>query len=157
MGTALLAVTEIPEETWNTLKPQLTSTALIRVEEISGVNVPFIHFHPTLAPYLRIMDNGRQTVDDMVNDPSSIVQRYWQEYYNLPINFTKPTPRHPIQARSIVLRELPNLKRALKLTIEAGALDEAVNFADSINRFLDYFGRWREMDEVTKAVEKAIQ
>ena len=57
MENALLAITEIPEQTWNALKPQLTSTALIREEEITGVTTPFIHFHPTLAPYLRAISD----------------------------------------------------------------------------------------------------
>jgi hypothetical protein len=35
MESVLLMITEIPENAWNALKPQLTSTALIRVEEIS--------------------------------------------------------------------------------------------------------------------------
>jgi len=154
MEHILLAITEIPEEAWNALKPQLTSTALIRVEEIAGINVPFIHFHPTLVPFLRTMDNGQQTTDNMVNSQSSIVERYWQVYYRLANQLYKDDTQHPIQARSIVLRELPNLKRALKLTFAADALDEAVSFAASINKFLDYFGRWRERDEIAKEVDK---
>ncbi len=58
MENVLLAVTEIPETDWQALKPQLTSTALIRVEEIPGVIVPFIHFHPTLAPYLKAINDN---------------------------------------------------------------------------------------------------
>lgn len=153
---ALLAVTEISEDTWNSLKPQLTSTALIRVEEIPGVNVPFIHFHPTLAPYLKaIIDNEEQEASASIeNRKSEIENRYWQVYYRLANQLYQDDTQHPFEARSIVLRELPNLKRALKLALAAEALDEAVDFAASINRFLNAFGRWRERDEVDAEVNR---
>ena len=156
MEHVLLAITEIPEETWNDLKPQLTSTALIRAEKIPGLNVPFIHFHPTLAPYLKgIADNEKQeTSDSIENRESEIVNRYWQVYYQFANQLYQDDTQHPIQARAIVLRELPNLKRALKRTLAAGALDEAVAFADRISRFLDNFGRWRERDEIAAEVDR---
>jgi len=146
----LLSITEIPEETWNALKPQLTSTALIRIEEISGISVPFIHFHPTLAPYLKAI-NDNSTAESQI---SNIEERYWNIYYQFANQLYDDDTQHPFEARSIVLRELPNLKRALKLTLAAGALDEAVTFAKFINMFLNVFGRWREMDEIAKEVEK---
>jgi tetratricopeptide (TPR) repeat protein len=155
MESVLLAISEIPEETWNVLKPQLTSTALIRVEEIPGVSVPFIHFHPTLVPYLRaISDNSK--LDNLTTDSqsSNIEERYWQGYYNLANSVYRADTKNPIQARAIVLRELPNLKRALKRALAAGALDEAVNFAARLDRFLDAFGRWRERGEIAAEVEK---
>lgn len=152
----LLMITEIPEETWNALKPQLTSTALIRIEEIPGISVPFIHFHPTLAPYLKalIENDSQSSSEEIENRKSEIVNRYWNIYYRFANQLYQDDNQHPIQARSIVLRELPNLKCAFKLTLAADALDEAVNFANSINKFLDYFGRWRERDELAALVEK---
>jgi tetratricopeptide (TPR) repeat protein len=152
MENALLLITEIPEETWNALKPQLTSTALIRVEEIPGVNVPFIHFHPTLAPYLRTQFIALSGA----TEGSEVEARYRNIYYRFANQLYKEDTQHPMQARAIVLRELPNLKRALKRTLTASALDEAVTFAECINRFLDYFGRWRERDEITAEVERAV-
>ncbi|RJP47155.1 MAG: CHAT domain-containing protein [Anaerolineaceae bacterium] len=144
----LLAITEIPETEWNALKPQLTSTALIRLEEIPNVTVPYIHFHPTLTPYLLAQIQSDQTL------LSALQERYWQNYYQFANYLYETDTQHPIEARSLATRELPNLKRALKLTLEAGALDEAVTFAECINKFLDYFGRWRERDEIAAEVDK---
>ncbi len=149
LETALLAVTEIPEAEWNAIKPQLTSTALIRLEELAGVTVPFVHFHPTLVPHLRALPESQTNYQ-------LLITKYWQVYYSLANQLYDDDTQHPIQARSIVLRELPNLKRALKLTLAAGALDEAVDFAARLNHFLDKFGRWRERDEVVAVVEKVI-
>ncbi len=48
----LLAVTEIDEATWAALKPALANAALVGWRTLPGVSVPYIHFHPTLAPFL---------------------------------------------------------------------------------------------------------
>jgi tetratricopeptide (TPR) repeat protein len=151
MENILLAITEIPEETWNALKPQLTSTALIRLEEIPGIIVPFIHFHPTLAPFLKTQLPSPSQGE---GQGMGVEERYWQVYYSYANQLYQDDTQHPFEARAIVLRELPNLKRALKRTLAAGALDEAVDFADSINMFLNNFGRWREKDEMVGEVEK---
>jgi tetratricopeptide (TPR) repeat protein len=147
MENALLAITEIPETRWNELKPQLVSTALIRLEELEGITVPFVHFHPTLIPYLRALPESQTNYQLQITN-------YWQQYYQLAKVLHKMDIQHPIQARAIVLRELPNLKRALNLTLAAGALDEAVTFADRLNWFLNYFGRWREREEVAAEVDR---
>ena len=161
MENALLTVAEIPEETWNQLKPQLTSTALIRVEEISGVNVPFIHFHPTLAPFLRshssLPEGDLLTGAGETGVRSELETRYWKVYYRLASQLYYEDSQHPFEARAIFLRELPNFKRAIKLTLDAGALDQAVDFADSINKFLDNFGHWREKDEISELVGREVE
>jgi tetratricopeptide (TPR) repeat protein len=147
----LLAVTEIPEAEWNALKPQLTSTALIRLEEIPGVTVPFVHFHPTLAPYLRAQFTA------LSGAAGEVEARYWQVYYQVANQLYYDDNQHPSEARAIVLRELPNLKRALQLALAAGVLDEAVDFANSFDKFLDNFGRWRERDEIADLVRREVE
>ena len=146
----LLDVTEIPAETWNALKPQLTSTALIRLEEIPGVTVPFIHFHPTLAPFLRA--NAPLPMGEGAGGEGQIETRYWQAYYALATQLYHDDTQHPAEARALVRRELPNLQRALGRALEAGALDEAVEFAEIISKFLNNFGRWREREELAEEV-----
>jgi tetratricopeptide (TPR) repeat protein len=83
-------------------------------------------------------------------------ERYWQAYYQLARQLYFDDTQHPLQSRAIVRRELPNLRRALTLALQAGALDAAVNFAESINMFLNNFGRWRERDEVMAEVSGVI-
>ena len=51
-------------------------------------------------------------------------------------------------------RELPNLRRAFDLCLAAGEAEAAVDFADSVASFLDYFGRWRERDALLEHVDK---
>ena len=53
-------------------------------------------------------------------------------------------------------KELPNLRRALELLLEAGELDAATDMADSIARFLNTFGLLRERDELRRRVDKVV-
>ena len=48
----LLKITEIGEAVWPALRAQLEAAALLEAEPLPGVNVPFLRFHPTLAPLL---------------------------------------------------------------------------------------------------------
>jgi hypothetical protein len=50
----LLAITQIHEETWATLRPALEQAALLVAEQVhEAIVVPFLHFHPVLIPFLR--------------------------------------------------------------------------------------------------------
>ena len=57
-----------------------------------------------------------------------------------------------MQARSLAQREMPNLKRGLTLMLAASEVNTAVEFAESIVRFLNVFGRWRERDALLEKV-----
>jgi tetratricopeptide (TPR) repeat protein len=58
--------------------------------------------------------------------------------------------------RTLVQKELPNLRRALELLLEAGDLDAASDMADSIAKFLIIFGLFRERDELRQRVGEAV-
>jgi hypothetical protein len=46
-------VTGMDEPAWRAARAALESAALLTAEPLPGVSVPYIHFHPTLLPYLR--------------------------------------------------------------------------------------------------------
>jgi tetratricopeptide (TPR) repeat protein len=146
MESVLLAITQIDPELWKAARAELEQSALITAEAISNVNSPFLRFHPTLAPYLagRLPAERRATLE----------QRYWNEYYRTANLLYELDTQHPHEARAIVVRELPNLQRALDLAIAARANDEAVDFVTRIARFLNNFGRWRERDLMLAKVER---
>ena len=129
----MLEITQIDAGTWQRVRAQLVSWSLIRVEHLEGINPPFLRFHPTLAPYL-----ARQIKAD---DLAQIETRYWRQYYDLAGFLYHTDTTNPHQARAMARLEMPNLRRALTLALGAGALEEAADFADSINRFLNFFGR----------------
>ncbi len=143
----LLAITEIPETEWMQLRPALEQAALLTAEQVAGITAPFLHFHPVLAPYLRSQPGA--------DDPSSR-ERYVQQYYGLADYLYREDNRHPQEVRALVQKELPNLRRALALLLEAGELDTASEMVDCIARFLNNFGLLRERDEVRRRVGEAV-
>jgi tetratricopeptide (TPR) repeat protein len=140
----LLEITGMDPDLWAAARAELEGAALVSVESLPGVNPPFLRFHPTLAPYLASQLPAARRAE--------LEEAYWRRYYAVANYLYQTDTQHPHQARAIALRELPNLRRALYLALDAGAAVEAVDFADSIARFLDAFGRWRERDALLEKI-----
>jgi tetratricopeptide (TPR) repeat protein len=134
----LLHITKLDAGLWQTARQELEAAALVSVESLPGIASPFLRFHPTLLPYLR-----GQLADQ---EWGVLEERFWRRYAALADYLYRTDTQTPQQARAIAQRELPNLRRALELAVEAEAITEAVQLADRIAQFLDYFGRWRERD-----------
>jgi len=144
MEDDLLAVTGIDAEMWRVARDELRQASLITLENLPGIEFPYIHFHPTLAPHLaRFLTPERRAELD---------ERFRQRYHAVATYLYFEDAKHPLQARAIAARELPNLRRALELHLAAGDRDAAVELADRIAYFLDAFGRWRERDGVMERV-----
>jgi tetratricopeptide (TPR) repeat protein len=143
----LLAITKIPELEWVKLRQALEQAALLTAEQVEGSTAPFLHFHPVLAPYLR----GQQGAGDV-----ALRERYTQRYYGLAGYLYREDHQHPQAVRALVQKELPNLRRALELLLEAGDLDTASDMADSIAKFLTFFGLLRELDELRRRLGEAV-
>ena len=143
----LLAITEISEPEWMHLRPALEQAALLTAEQVAGITVPFLHFHPVLAPYLR----SRPGADD-----PALRERYAQRYYAVANYLYDEDKRHAQEVRALVQKELPNLRRALELILEAGDLDAATEMAKSIAKFLNLFGLLRERDELRRRIGEAV-
>ncbi len=162
----LLMITEMAEADWLPLRGELEQAALLRLEPIPNIASPFLRFHPTLLPYLAAkLDPARR---------AELEPRYRQVYYQAANELYHLDDKHPHEARAIVLAELPNLHRALALTLAAAeaalasppaatagrneggpaALSHAaITFAECLNRFLNVFGRWRERDLILRRLE----
>lgn len=147
MESRLLAITEIAEAEWAALRQALEQAALLKVERLDGVNVPFLRFHPVLIPFLR----GETKAQD-----EALKARYVQRYYEASNYYHDEDTRYPIQVRAIVQRELPNLRRALGWFLESGDLEPAVEMVDSIGQFLTVFGLHREKEQMQKLVAEVL-
>ena len=132
----ILWITEIPEADWSRLRRQLEAAALVEPEDLPGVTVPFLRFHPTLAPMLwaqvEFAEQGR------------LSHAHRQQYYGLASDLYFEDNRNPHQARAIAFRELPNLLHAVHAAL-AESDPDAVAFADRVTRFLSVFGLPREI------------
>jgi tetratricopeptide (TPR) repeat protein len=144
----LLTITEIPENIWGNLQPTLEQTALVIVEPMhDAIPVPFLRFHPVLMPFLR----GQSGTDD-----AALLERYAQSYFDLANRLFVEDIRNTRAARVLIRQELPNLRHALKLLLEAGKLEDAANMANSITKFLNHFGLWRERDKIRQQIAEAV-
>ena len=131
---------------WPGLRQQLEAAALIEAEDVPGLTVPFLRFHPTLAPMLwaRLDAAGRER----------LTTAHRQRYYALSGTLYHEDTRNPHQARAIAWRELPNLLHAVHAALDAGDPD-AVVFADKVNKFLGYFGLKQEAERLSKKAQQA--
>ena len=133
------------ENLWPKLRRQLEAAALIEPESIPGVRPPYLRFHPTLAPML-----WAQLDKD---EKARLTEAYRRRYYALAGYLYREDTQNPDQARAIARRELPNLLHAVRQALDAGDPD-AVDFVDSVNRFLNNFGMTREAAILTQHAEK---
>lgn len=146
----LQAITECSDETWQPLRADLEATGLIQAETLPGVVFPFLKFHPTLAPALW----NKLTPEEQTD----LLARHRARYYQLSGYLYHEDKRNPHQVRAIVLRELPNLLFAARGALAAGD-ENAVDFVDNINWFLDSFGLQRDradLNDRAKALAGAV-
>ncbi len=145
----LLAVTGFDPGLWRAARAELERAGLATVEHLPFCKDPDVHFHPTLAPHLarRLAPERRRALEE----------RFRMRYAGLANYLYEADMKTPVEARALAARDLPNLRRALELSLAAGEHDVAVEMADQIARFLDHFGRWQERDEVMARAGRAVQ
>jgi tetratricopeptide (TPR) repeat protein len=142
----LLAITEFSEEQWHILRLALEATGLIQPEYLSGVRVPYLKLHPTLAPALWSRLSSREQAE--------LLARHRRRYYLLSGYLYDEDKKHPLQTRAIAQRELQNLLVAVYGALDAGE-EWAVDFAESVNWFLDSFGLNRDRTTLNQRIEQA--
>lgn len=148
MEDDMLAITEMDEALWRVARRELEQAALMRVESLPNIGPPFLHFHPTLLPYLSTQLSAERR--------TALEETYWRRYYSVANYLYQTDTQNPHMARAIAVRELPNLRRGVVLALAAGEVEAAVDFADSVARFLDAFGRWRERDGLMAMVGRQL-
>lgn len=141
---AITGLDESADNSWPALRQQLEGAALIEAESIPGVPVPFLRFHPTLAPILR----AQLSAEDLMR----LSEAHRRRYYALSGFLYNQDNRNPHVVRAIAWRELPNLLHAANAAFDAGD-PGAVDFADSMNRFLGMFGLRQDAHKLTARAE----
>lgn len=131
------------EARWVRLRCAIEDTGLIIVEPIPSAekNIPFIRFHPILAPTV-----WKHLTDD---EQKSILSRYRQCYYHLGSFLISEDNSNPFKVRNIAKRELPNLQFALYSAIHSGE-DFAVEFTVIVTTFLNMLGKNKDSNDITQ-------
>lgn len=120
---------------WSSLRRQLEAVALIEPYDVLGKTVPFLQFHPTLAPMLLAK------LEESERDHLSNAHR--QRYFTLAAYLNYEDSQNSDKARAIARRELPNLLQAVHAALDAGD-SEAGMFASYVIFFLRSFGLMQE-------------
>ena len=141
----LQAITNIPDAQWHTLRYNLEATGLVQVETLNGVTVPYLKFHPGLAPVLgaRLSEQERQALRN----------RYRRGYYEMSNFLYEEDSKNPYQARAIEQREMPNFLPALHDAWETGE-EWAEEFIDKIKSFMADFGFKSEREALAEHAEE---
>lgn len=139
-----LVSTTHSEEQWKKFLPALVLTGLIQSEKVTK-NFTFFKFHPILVPILwSHLDSKRQ---------QALCQSHQQQYYEFSLYLWDKNRKSPIESSAIFKCELNNFLFAVK-----GALtrttDYAVDFADNVNEFLNYFGLQRDYKALNNQLAK---
>ncbi len=134
------------ENLWPGLRRQLENAGLIQAEKLPGIKVPFLRFHPTLAPML--------WASLPIQDRDTLTLAHRKRYYQLANYLYHEDSKDPLFARAIAKLELPNMLHAVHSAMDAGDPD-AADFVVSLNRFLNYFGMRREAESLNQRAKKA--
>ncbi len=150
----LLVIAQIPEAAWASLRPALEQAALLVAEQVhEEIAVPFLHFHPVLLPSLR-QEAGTHGVTE--EEETALRLRYTQRYAALADYLEGEAFQHPEPVYALVRRELPNLRKALELLLQAGEMEAASRVAAYLTKFLTDLGLTRERDRLRRRVEQAL-
>ncbi len=184
MEDILLIVTEFSEHQWHNLRQVLEITGLIQAESLLGVKVPYIKFHPILAPVLweKLTKTPQSNSTSSLNPPNlgdfesgspqnwrtrgaasdstelveTLIDRYCKRYYQLAEYLYDEDIKNPQPVRLVALQELPNLLSAVRRSL-AAATDYGVKFVTFINLFLYVFRLQADMAQLTHQAEQLAQ
>lgn len=139
----LLDITEIEEVAWQGLRDSLVATGLITLEHLPNISVPYLKFHPTLAPAL--WEGSPQTASER----EKLIERHREQYYQLSRYLYFEDNKNPHEVRAMAMRELPNLLYGVRGAL-AAETDYAVDFVECVSRFLMVFGMNKDRQQLTE-------
>jgi len=142
----LLALTHFNKKQWQVLRAALETTGLIQIEILPKFKVPYIKFHPSLAPALWTRLSSQEQ--------AKLYSSYQLRYAQLAGYMFYEEGQNTVQVHNLVRRDLPNLLYAVY-----GALDAkkrgADKFAKNLDFFLKAFGLQRESAALNQLVKNA--
>jgi tetratricopeptide (TPR) repeat protein len=144
-----LRVLHLQEEAWGPCRERLASAHLIHTLRIEGLTVPYLWLHPALVRYMsrRLTDAQR----------AAAVDDFYSSYMGLLNWLNTVDARAQATAEIIVRNELPNLRRTLHLLLTNQRLEQAVDYAGHLARFLDRLGLHEERDTVQARTQKTVE
>ncbi len=131
---------------WQAVRSELQHHGLFSEEKIPPAHGLFLRFHPALAEALR---------DRLDATRAAALRTTWQRaYYKLSGFLYHLDFKNPLAARAVARRELPNLLAAVDVALEDKD-ENAVEFANKVNRFLYFFGLRPEYERLASRAAHA--
>jgi len=146
-----LDIVSFEAETWAPFREAFVGAGLLREERQPGLAVPYLAFHPLLARFLeqRLARPDREQLSP----------RFYYSYYALMDWLLNARERLGGRFRILVRRELPNLRRGLRLALEREELVFATDYNGRYLRVLQPLGLANEaawaMAEAQHAIARA--
>ncbi len=131
----LLALTKFQNKQWQALRSALETAGLIQLELLPKFKVPYIKFHPCLAPMLWTYLSPKHQ--------NQIFSNYQLRYAQLAGYMFYEEGENMETVHALVWQDLPNLFHAVHGALDAGKLG-ADKFAKNIDFFLKMFGLKRD-------------
>ncbi len=135
----LQGIINIPQVLWQKLRQNLEASGFMQAENIEGVTVPYLKFHPAISPRLWSMLPSKEQ--------QALKKRYCQGYYEFSSFLYDQDNKNPYQARAIEQREMSNLLQALHEALEK-AEEWSPQFANKVKSFLVDFGLITDHNEL---------
>jgi tetratricopeptide (TPR) repeat protein len=141
-------VTGLEDAAWDRIVRLLAAAGLARQLELPGFNVPFLRFHPALAPHLARRLSAALR--------SGALHRHAGAYLGLLKWMAQNAEQHGAVVRGLALHELANFRRGLGTLCEAHELNAASDYASAWQRFLVELGFHSEHQEATRRLREAV-
>ena len=140
--------TELEADAWSSVRRELESTALVRVEELAMFKTPFVRFHPTL-PYAARADE--------VPDVDSAEQRFLAVYLAVSQEVDGALKGKTAAAgMELMAREEGNVRAAIDRAFRRGERQMGWRLADTLQVYLERAGRRRERDVLAARVRSRM-
>ncbi|MDM8559882.1 NACHT domain-containing protein [Candidatus Parabeggiatoa sp. HSG14] len=143
----LLEITDFKPEQWRLLRSTLERTGLISTEILPNFRVPYIKFHPTLAPILWASFSS-------IKEQKRVFSDYQQRYAQLVAYMSYEEGNDTIQVHTLLRKDLSNLLYAVHSALDAEE-SWAVQFAKNVKLFLGIFGFHRDNAILNQRVKQA--
>ncbi|MFK5971067.1 MAG: hypothetical protein QM487_13245 [Candidatus Marithrix sp.] len=138
-----LEITDITRRQWDLLSSVLLDIGLIQFERLPLFRVPYIKFHPILAPILW---------SHIAKERDKVFSDYQQRYAQLSAYMSYEEGKNTDQVRNLIRRDFPNLIHAVSSALDTKAT-WAPQFVKNLNLYLTVFGFEQDKELLTKKAE----
>jgi tetratricopeptide (TPR) repeat protein len=144
----IVKFTGLEADAWASVRRELESTALVRVEDLAMFTNPFIRFHPTL-PYAALADG--------VLDIDAAEQRFLAVYLGVSREVRGALNGQTAAAgMELMAREEANVRAAIDRAFRRGERQTGWHMADTLQIYLERAGRRRERDALAAWVRSRM-